>query len=203
MCPSAVLLLLLVLQVVKAITCGLFMNAAQYVRTEYDPAKTNDAGSNVYRLLRHVQPRELPHCCLPVGLAGVVVRVRALLQLVAFFPVLSLLMHMHASCRVMRIWRHPMLNRVCCALCACVLCFVCRPAAEAARAPVFGAVPHAAAAGGVPGVPAERRGLVRDAGRDGHPAGVADRAGARGLQEGLTGQCEGGGGVQLLPPCVA
>lgn len=45
-------------QVVKAITAGLFMNAAQYQCTEYDPTKTNDAGSNVYRLLRHVQPRE-------------------------------------------------------------------------------------------------------------------------------------------------
>lgn len=46
------------LQVVKAITAGLFMNAAQYDHTEYDPKKANDAGSNVYRLLRHVQPRE-------------------------------------------------------------------------------------------------------------------------------------------------
>lgn len=46
------------LQVVKAITAGMFMNAAQYDRTEYDPRKANDAGSNVYRLLRHIQPRE-------------------------------------------------------------------------------------------------------------------------------------------------
>jgi len=46
------------LQVLKAITAGLFMNAAQYDHTEYDPKRTNDAGSNVYRLLRHVQPRE-------------------------------------------------------------------------------------------------------------------------------------------------
>lgn len=123
MCPSAVLLLL---QVVKAITCGLFMNAAQYVRTEYNPAKTNDAGSNVYRLLRHVQPRESPYCCLPVGLAGVVIRVGALLQLVACFPIFSALMHMQRACgcRIMHTWMHPMtaamLNRVCCA--SCVLC---------------------------------------------------------------------------------
>jgi hypothetical protein len=48
-------------QVLKGITAGLFMNAAQYQCTEYDPTKTNDAGSNVYRLLRHVQPRK----CLP------------------------------------------------------------------------------------------------------------------------------------------
>lgn len=45
-------------QVLKAVTAGLFMNAAQYQCTEYNPTKTNDAGSNVYRLLRHVQPRK-------------------------------------------------------------------------------------------------------------------------------------------------
>jgi hypothetical protein len=44
--------------VLKAITAGLFMDAAQYDHTAYDPTRTNDAGSNVYRLLRHVQPRE-------------------------------------------------------------------------------------------------------------------------------------------------
>lgn len=32
------------------------MNAAQYEATQYDPRLTNDVGSNVYRLLRHVTP---------------------------------------------------------------------------------------------------------------------------------------------------
>jgi hypothetical protein len=44
--------------VCKAITCGLFMNATQFDHTQYDPTRANDAGSNVYRLLRHVQPRK-------------------------------------------------------------------------------------------------------------------------------------------------
>eukprot|EP00878_Enallax_costatus_P030149 GHUV01032806.1.p1 GENE.GHUV01032806.1~~GHUV01032806.1.p1 ORF type:complete len:134 (+),score=34.30 GHUV01032806.1:388-789(+) len=42
--------------VLKAVTAGLFMNAAQHDRTEYDPRSTNAMGSNVYRLLRHLQP---------------------------------------------------------------------------------------------------------------------------------------------------
>lgn len=45
-------------QVLKAVTAGLFMNAAQYDHTEYDPRAANDSGSNVYRLIRHMQPGE-------------------------------------------------------------------------------------------------------------------------------------------------
>uniref|UniRef100_A0A383W704 RNA helicase n=1 Tax=Tetradesmus obliquus TaxID=3088 RepID=A0A383W704_TETOB len=43
-------------KVLKAVTAGLFMNAAQFDHTEYDPRASSDAGSNVYRLLRHMQP---------------------------------------------------------------------------------------------------------------------------------------------------
>jgi hypothetical protein len=46
------------LQVLKAVTAGLFMNAAQFDHTEYDPRASSDTGSNVYRLLRHMQPGE-------------------------------------------------------------------------------------------------------------------------------------------------
>jgi hypothetical protein len=50
------------LQVLKAVTSGLFMNAAQFDHTEYDPRAANDAGSNVYRLLRHMQPGKKLGC---------------------------------------------------------------------------------------------------------------------------------------------
>ena len=49
--------------VLKAVTAGLFMSAAQYDRTEYDPKSANDMGSNVYRLLRHLQPGETCQAC--------------------------------------------------------------------------------------------------------------------------------------------
>jgi hypothetical protein len=42
-------------QVLKAVTSGLFMNAAQFDHTECDPRASSDSGSNVYRLLRHMQ----------------------------------------------------------------------------------------------------------------------------------------------------
>lgn len=42
------------LQVRRAVTAGLFMNAAQYSSTEYDAASASDPGTNVYRLLRHI-----------------------------------------------------------------------------------------------------------------------------------------------------
>jgi hypothetical protein len=39
--------------VLKAAAAGLFLNAAQYDRTEYNPLR--DSGRHVYRLIRHVQ----------------------------------------------------------------------------------------------------------------------------------------------------
>jgi hypothetical protein len=54
-------------QVLKAVTSGLFMNAAQFDHTEYDPRASSDSGSNVYRLLRQMQQgkhQRLPfHLC--------------------------------------------------------------------------------------------------------------------------------------------
>ncbi|KAF8058346.1 DEAH9 [Scenedesmus sp. PABB004] len=43
-------------KVLKAVTVGLALNAAQFATTQYDPTAPADAGSNVYRLLRHVTP---------------------------------------------------------------------------------------------------------------------------------------------------
>lgn len=57
-------------QVLKAVTAGLFLNAAQFDHAEYDPKRTNDSGSNVYRLLRHMQPGETVMLCLKRPIAG-------------------------------------------------------------------------------------------------------------------------------------
>ena len=38
--------------VLRAATAGMFMNAAYYDSTEYDPRLANDSGTHVYRLIR-------------------------------------------------------------------------------------------------------------------------------------------------------
>ncbi|KIZ07684.1 ATP-dependent RNA helicase DDX35 [Monoraphidium neglectum] len=38
-----------------AIAAGMFFNAARFARTDYDPRAANDAGTHVYRLLRHTK----------------------------------------------------------------------------------------------------------------------------------------------------
>jgi hypothetical protein len=41
-----------------AIAAGMFFNAARFARTDYDPRAANDAGTHVYRLLRHTKQGE-------------------------------------------------------------------------------------------------------------------------------------------------
>ncbi|KAF6259921.1 putative DEAH [Scenedesmus sp. NREL 46B-D3] len=67
-------------KVLKAVTAGLFMNAAQFDHTEYDPRASSDSGSNVYRLLRHMQ-RDRP-LKLRIHASSVLARTRP--QLVLF-----------------------------------------------------------------------------------------------------------------------
>ena len=42
----------------KALTAGLFMNAAKLVDTAYDPRQPNSAGINTYRIVRSTGPGE-------------------------------------------------------------------------------------------------------------------------------------------------
>lgn len=42
----------------SSIAAGMFSNAAQYERTEYDPRAADDPGTHVYQLLRHTKAGE-------------------------------------------------------------------------------------------------------------------------------------------------
>lgn len=50
--------------VCKALTAGLFMNAAKLVDTAYDTRQPNSAGINTYRIVRSTGPGEGLCCSL-------------------------------------------------------------------------------------------------------------------------------------------
>lgn len=79
------------LQVRRAVTAGLFMNAAQYSSTEYDAASASDPGTNVYRLLRHIAAGvtlvlPLLRFVLPHGISADVLSLRVIFPDTACHP---------------------------------------------------------------------------------------------------------------------